>query len=284
MKIPEARLRCEETVAVVSASGASIRAVHCAGRPLLRSFPAGEHPPAATNIVLAPWPNRVAGAAFEFAGQAHSLAVTEPERGHALHGLSPGTTFDLSADSDTARLRAVLGPAPGWPWRIEVRVTYTVRRWGIRAEITARNLSAEPAPCALGAHPYLDPLGWPLDECVLHLGVGQRLPLDSAMIPVGAVEPWPHSRIPMRDRCFDDVLYFQDSPHEVRLVHPSGEGVLLRSAHRWTQLYTSPERWLAVEPMTAPPNALNSRVDLSILGPGESLSAEYSVAQIKEQS
>ncbi|WPF67117.1 MULTISPECIES: hypothetical protein [unclassified Corynebacterium] len=281
MSIPEARLRCGETVAVVSASGASIRSLRWAGRPLLREFPEGAHPPEATNITLAPWPNRVAGAAFEFAGRKHRLAVTEPERGHALHGFSPGTIFDLEAGTANAELRAVLGPREGWPWPIEVRVKYTAREWGIKAEIVARNLADRPAPCALGAHPYLDPLGWPLDECIMHLGAARRLPLNAAMIPDSALEPnWPQPSVPMRGRCFDDVFYQGNSPHEVRLVHPSGEGVCLRSSLPWTQIYTSPRRWLAVEPMTAPPNALNSRVDLRVLAPGESLSAHYSIARI----
>ncbi|KQB83935.1 hypothetical protein [Corynebacterium oculi] len=284
MRIPEVRLRCGETEAVISASGASIRSLHRAGRPLLRGFPAGEHPPEATNITLAPWPNRVAGAAFTFGGEVHRLEVTEPERGHALHGLSPGTLFDLVATEEVARLRAVLGPRAGWPWAIEVGVTYRVRPWGVQAEIGARNLSDRPAPCALGAHPYLDPQGWPLDECVLHLGETRRLPLDARMIPRGHLEPGPGRSVVMRGRHYDDLLYHRDTSPEVRLVHSSGEGVLLRTSQRWMQLYTSPQRWLAVEPMTAPPDALNSHVDLSVLGPGETLSADYAVADVKEDA
>ncbi|KQB86481.1 hypothetical protein [Corynebacterium lowii] len=163
----EVTLRCGGTRAVISASGASIRSLHCEGRPLLRSFPEGEHPPEATNTVLAPWPNRVAGATFSYGAIAYSLEVTEPERGHALHGFTQGRLFSLTATEQVAELSTRLGPEPGWPWPLELRVRYEAQPQGLRAVFGLRNLGTEPAPCALGAHPYLDPQGWPLDECTL---------------------------------------------------------------------------------------------------------------------
>lgn len=282
MTIPEARLRCGDTEAVICASGASIRSLRRAGRPLLREF-SGEHPPEAANAVLAPWPNRVGGAAFEFRGRTHRLRVTEPERGHALHGFTLGTVFTLLADRERARLRAVLGPEEGWPWRIELTVVYEALPEGLRARLSARNLSEVAAPCALGAHPYLDPQGRPLDECTLLFDAAHRLPLGPSLIPLGEREPWSEPAIAMRGRGFDDAFVHAPGAHEVRLMHPDGRGVALRSAMPWTQLYTSPQRWLAVEPMTAPPNALNTGCDLGVLGPGEILTAEYSVLEIRNE-
>ncbi|KQB86482.1 hypothetical protein [Corynebacterium lowii] len=106
----------------------------------------------------------------------------------------------------------------------------------------------------------------------------ERRPLSEQMIPSGNLEPWNEHCIAMRGRNFDDAFYHP--AHRARLLHESGAGVELRSSMDWTQLYTSPQRWLAVEPMTAPPDALNSGVDLTILKPGEVLLAEYSVLKI----
>ena len=45
--------------------------------------------------VLARWPNRVVNGRYQFAGAAHQLALTEPERGHALHGLAGWQDFEV---------------------------------------------------------------------------------------------------------------------------------------------------------------------------------------------
>ena len=37
--------------------------------------------------LLAPWPNRVQDGSYEFAGESYQLALDEPERRNAIHGL-----------------------------------------------------------------------------------------------------------------------------------------------------------------------------------------------------
>ena len=48
----------------------------------------------------------------------------------------------------------------------------------------------------------------------------------------------------------------------------------------WTQLFTSPQRHLAVEPMTAPPNALATGEGLTVLDPGDRMSVSWAVRAI----
>ena len=43
--------------------------------------------PAYRGALLAPWPNRVVDGRYTFDGEEQQLPLTEPERGHALHGL-----------------------------------------------------------------------------------------------------------------------------------------------------------------------------------------------------
>lgn len=282
--VPDVALARGGVCAVISTSSAAVRELTVDGHPLLRSFAQGTHPPQAANIILAPWPNRVADAAFTFRGRRHELAATEPARGHAIHGFTVRRIFDIVEHSpDAAVLRTVLGPEPGWPWPIELTVRYALTDSGLEAAMTAVNLADEPAPCALGVHAYLDAQGAPLDECTLHHTIAERQPVNERLIPAGAREPWPHGPIPMQSTVLDDAGYDPlHRPHLARLVDASGTGVELEatSSLPWTQLFTSPQRHLAVEPMTAPPNALNTGEDLTVLAPGGALEVGWSVRAI----
>lgn len=46
--------------------------------------------------ILFPYPNRVAGGAFTFAGRRSRLLVNEPERGNAIHGLVMGKPWRVA--------------------------------------------------------------------------------------------------------------------------------------------------------------------------------------------
>lgn len=154
--------------------------------------------------------------------------------------------------------------------------------------MTAVNLADEPAPCALGVHTYLDAQGAPLDECTLHHTIAERQPLNEYNIPAGAREPWPRSPIRMRDMWLDDAGFdpVADQPRIARLVNASGAGVELAATANlpWTQIFTSPERHVAVEPMTAPPNALATGEGLTVLDPGARLTVGWSVRAITSEN
>lgn len=289
--VPEVTLKRGAVEASVSASGAAIRSLTVDSRPLLRSFEKGTHPPQAANIVLAPWPNRVADATFTFRGTTYSLEVTEPNLGHALHGFTVHRIFEIDRSAtgdDHATLRTVLGPEPGWPWPIELTVHYQLTDDGLDASMTAVNLADEPAPCALGVHTYLEAQGAHSDECTLHHTIAQRQPLDARNIPTGEREPWPNSPIQMCDTWLDDAGYdpVPDRPRVARLVDASGTGVELAATANlpWTQIFTSPQRHVAVEPMTAPPNALATGEDLTVLDPGGHLTVGWSVRAITHEN
>lgn len=297
LSVPEITLCRGAVRATVSASGAAVRELTVDSRPLLRTFAQGTHPPQAANVVLAPWPNRVADATYVFGGTRRELAVTEPSLGHALHGFTLKRLFEIHAPQtenapetapDEVTLRTVLGPEPGWPWPIELSVHYALTDSGLEASMTAVNLADEPAPCALGVHTYLDAQGAPLDECTLHHTIAERQPLNEYNIPAGAREPWPHSPIQMRDMWLDDAGFdpAADRPRIARLVNASGTGVELAATANlpWTQIFTSPERHVAVEPMTAPPNALATGEGLTVLEPGARLTVGWSVRAITSEN
>ena len=76
---------------------------------------------------LIPWPNRIRDGKYTFAGQTQQLALSEPARHNASHGLVryvPWVLTDHQPDSVTNRVR--IFPQPGWPGWLEATITYTV--------------------------------------------------------------------------------------------------------------------------------------------------------------
>ncbi|UOQ58948.1 aldose 1-epimerase family protein [Leucobacter allii] len=79
--------------AVVASIGASLRSYRIGERDLIVPFAAEEPAPVFRGLTVAPWPNRVVDGRYRFRGAAYRLPVTEPARGHALHGFTRGLDF-----------------------------------------------------------------------------------------------------------------------------------------------------------------------------------------------
>ena len=105
-------LRFGGYTADVASIGASLRTLRHEGRDLVVPFDADEVRPGFRGAILAPWPNRVVDGRYTFDGREFELALTEPQRGHALHGPAIRTGDDLgdfgSIQRRTASLRVDL--------------------------------------------------------------------------------------------------------------------------------------------------------------------------------
>ncbi|WP_119698684.1 aldose 1-epimerase family protein [Microbacterium halotolerans] len=287
--------------AVIASIGASLRQLRYEGRDLVVPFEADEVRPGYRGTTLAPWPNRVVEGAYEFGGQRHQLALTEPERGQALHGLLCWADFsERFADSDRVELAAIIEPQAGYPFRIEVTVEYRVGPDGLRQTVTARNVGADTAPWGTGPHPYLVAGDGRVDDWTLTLPASQVLTVTPDRLSPVAVEPISaHSEWDFRTpRAIDAVfidhaftgLERMDRIAEVRLEAPGGTGVAMAWDERcpWVQVHTAdtPDAaathriGLAVEPMTCPPDAFNSGTDLVVLEPGDAHAASWRISAI----
>lgn len=295
-------LRAHGYRAVVAGVGASLRSLRHDGRDLVVPFDADELRPAMRGAVLAPWPNRTGGGRYVFEGVEHQLPLTEPELGHAAHGLVAWTEFAV-VDTGPAhvRLTATVEPQPGYPWRLRLEVRHAVGAGGLTHEVTATNESATPAPVGLGCHPYLvagPPRPGAVDDWALALPAATVLTTDARLLPVREVAVGAHDggvldfRVPraiggtVLNHAFTGLRRDPDGLARVRVLDRDGHGAELAvdTAYRWVQVYTadaSPgDGWrngVAVEPMTCPPDALRSGRDLVVLGPGESTAARWTL-------
>ncbi|WP_426187962.1 aldose 1-epimerase family protein [Microbacterium sp. TWP3-1-2b2] len=282
--------------AVIASVGATLRALTYDGRDLIVPFDADEVRPAYRGATLAPWPNRVVDGTYSFGGDVHQLALTEPARGHALHGLLAWAEFaDRVVEDELVVLVAVIEPQLGYPFRVEVAVEFRLAPDGLSQTVTARNLGGDAAPWGTGPHPYLVGGDGRVDEWTLTLPASEVLTVTPDRLSPVAVEPvdqhpeWDF-RSPRRigdvfiDHAFTE-LSRADGIAEVRVVARDGHGVALTwdESCPWVQVHTAdlPDDahnhriGLAVEPMTCPPDAFNSTVDLIVLDPGAVAAASW---------
>ena len=280
--------------ATIASVGATLRELTFDGRNLVVPFDANEVRPKFRGATLAPWPNRIVGGTYVFAGEEHKVALTEPERGHALHGLAAWLDFALVSQSDAeVVLEGVIQAQAGYPWRVVVTVTNTLTDAGLATTVTATNTAASPAPWGTGPHPYLVAGPGHVDEWTLDLPAAQVLLTTELLAPTDVV-PVGDAGLDWREPhtvgdVFIDHAFTGFSVARVRLTDSTGSGVEMTwgpDCH-WVQLHTADlpdaalsRRGLAVEPMTCPPDSFNSGTDLVTLQPGESSSASWAIAAL----
>ncbi|MGJ9372450.1 hypothetical protein [Nesterenkonia sp. CF4.4] len=146
------------------------------------------------------------------------------------------------------------------------------------------------APFGAGFHPYLTVGGASLTECRLRLPARTVLHTEADGAVTGretVSQDFDLTKGPLlAGRSFDHA--FTDLPEEgwtAELIHgPSGFVVRMIADSPWVQIYTG-ERidraGIAVEPMTCPPDALNSGEDLIHLVPGAWFRTGFSIEAIR---
>ncbi len=293
-------LRRGDDEAVAVEIGGGLRSYTAGGRPVLDGYGRDEACTGGRGQLLAPWPNRLADGRYRFAGAEHQLALTEPERHNAIHGLVRFSSWTLEADEEgLARFSYRLGPQPGWPFALDLVNEYRLGERGLRIETTATNVGEGPSPYGCGAHPYLRTSSPTIDGLVLRAPAAVRLRTDDRGIPTGeeeATEGTDYDFTSPRliggavlDTCYRDLAREADGRAVVSLEDPAtGEGVELwmDRAYGFLMLFTGDalpdeaarRRGLAVEPMTCPPNALQSGEGLVVIEPGETFTSAWGIS------
>jgi len=79
--------------ATVTELGAGLRELLFRDEPVIAGHEADELPPHGAGQLLAPWPNRIDRGRYAFGGAEYQLALTEPDHGNAIHGLTRWTAW-----------------------------------------------------------------------------------------------------------------------------------------------------------------------------------------------
>ena len=277
--------------AVVTELGAGLRSLRHEGRPLVMEFPETSGPVGAAGQLLIPWPNRVRDGRYAFDGHEEQLAITEPAKDNAIHGLTRGLPWTVDAKTDfSVRMTLRLEPQKGYPHTLDLAAEYVLSpESGLSVVVTATNAGTSPAPYGIGSHAYLKVDGG-LDGDLAELTVpaGLWLSVDERMIPLCDV-PVAGTPYDFRegrslrgvtlDTAYTQLVRDEDGYARVTLGR-GADGVTMwfGSGLEWVQLFTGdplvePYRRsaLAVEPMSCPANAFVSGDGLIRLAAGESV-------------
>ncbi len=244
---------------------------------------------------LHPWANRLGADRFEVAGQEIDLSLEDlplkrDGNGLAMHGLlsaTPGWRLErhaerdgggvLVADFDFAAYPHLLDAFP-FPHRVRIEATLDGATLTIATTVEATGEVA--VPISFGYHPYLCLPGVPRAEWVLAAPVHERLLLDGRGLPTGEREAAEIATAPLGARTYDDAFTapLGGQPFTLegggrRLELQLGEG------YPFTQIYAPDDtEAVAIEPMTAPTNALVAGgPDLPMIGPGQTFAARFSI-------
>ena len=281
--------------AVVVEVGGALRELTRDGQAVLDGYPEGEMASGGRGQPLMPWPNRLAGGAYEFGGRRMQAPLSEPAAGNAIHGLvrwSNWTTTARSIGRCTTELR--LNPQPAYPFTLDLRLEYDLGDDGLTVTMTAENAGSGDLPFGAGFHPYLTAGTALVDEAILTVPATAWLPSDERGIPTGEVRTV-EGELDLRagrpigasvlDHCFTGLERDGDGRAAVTLEGPSGRvGLWMDETFGYAMVFTGDtlsadrrRRGVAVEPMTCAANAFTSGEGLVVLAPGERLVGRWGI-------
>ncbi len=289
-------IRRGEAVVRVGQVAALLREFSVGGVHFTETWPDDLVAPMGCGLVLAPWPNRVAGGSWTYRGKTQQLDVTEPSRGNAIHGLLRNTAYSLVEQTgDSVTLAASIYPQHGYPFLLDLAVTYALTEDGLRVSYRLTNAGDASAPFGIGAHPYLRVGAVPAADLTITVAAASHALVDEQMIPISR-DPVEGTHVDLRsglrvgdlraDAALTDIEVV-DGQVAHRLSAPDGTALVLWAdeAFGWVQVY-SPENFpgpglpdqrvaIAVEPMTCAVDAFNSGDGLLWLEPGATWSASW---------
>jgi aldose 1-epimerase len=238
--------------------------------------------------LMFPWANRLSRLGYDgpagpvsLAGQERLLQFHGPL---PIHGCRPSLlAFDVverGPDQLVARFdspwKSVLHAVFPYPCRVTVAASVGDGKLSVDTVLEATG--DVPVPISFGYHPYLR-LPAARRDCSLWLTAASRLELDDAMIPTGRREAVAPAPVPLDGTSFDDG--FADLGDRPQLAVVAGERrvtVELEQGYRYAQVYSpAGSDFVALEPMTAPTDALNSGTGLRLADPGESFTARFTI-------
>jgi len=280
--------------------GGGLRALRRGDWQLLDGYPVDRMCNGGRGQPLMPWPNRIDGGRYTFDGKPYQLALTEPLRGNAIHGLTRWAHW-RPVERGAARivLEHALDPQPGYPFSLALRLQYELTPQGLTVRTCATNTGVSRCPFGVGFHPYFscEPAGTRVDASLLKLAASDYILTDARGIPTGRA-PVEGTSFDFRrarpigdlvlDTAFASLARDPDGRARVELASSDQRRrvtLWLDESYRYLQVFTGdtlpqPERRLgvAIEPMTCPANAFATGEALRVLEPGETWHCEWGIA------
>jgi aldose 1-epimerase len=230
--------------------------------------------------LLYPWANRLAGLQYHAVGrevflEAGSAGLHFDDKGLPMHGVPWGQlswkvveakqdSFVAQLDWDRMELLAV------FPFPHHVQIAGQIASDSLTLKTTVFADAGSPVPISFGFHPYFGIPHVPREEWRLQLPAMKKLSLDARGIPMGGAQDASAYDSRLGDQSFDDGFALLGDSARFSL---SGTNynitVEFLEGFAYAQVFAPKgKEFIALEPMTAPANALISREGLRILEAG----------------
>jgi aldose 1-epimerase len=288
-------IRHGDQQATVVEVGGGVRSYRVGDRDVLHPYAVDAMCDGAHGAPLVPWPNRLRDGCYTFDGVEHQAALTEPDKSNAIHGFLLWRSWQaVEHTADHVVMATRLHPMTGYPFTLDVRVRYALGDEGLTVATTATNVGDVACPYAHGQHPYLSPGSGAIDAATLRFRAGLRVDTDDErQLPTRDVEvagtPYDFSEPRTLgdlaiDYAFGDLPRDGDGRAWLELTGVDGRTarVWVDRTYPYLEIFTAdtlaPQRRraaLGVEPMTAPPNAFATSLDVLRLEPGDSATTTW---------
>jgi aldose 1-epimerase len=251
--------------------------------------------------ILAPWPNRISDGKYSYKGKVFQLKINEKSRNNALHGLVFDKPWKVLADEENkVSLQITIDDRESYPGPLDLQITYALDGQGLSSTLVAKNTGSVELPYGASSHPYITVTGInSVNEFWLQLGASKVfLTDDERLLPSQLVDVIEASldfrKLAKIGTRFIDHAFMldKDFPSSVLIASESGEGVLISfdDETNWMQIHTADRngaidgrKSLAVEPMTCPPDAFNSGLNLITLAPGEEHQLCWRISSVNQK-
>ena len=291
----------ENQTAVITEVGATLRHYASGGVDVVDGFGAEEMPEACRNQICYPWVNRVGSGEWYFSQRRAKAGADNVVKATLNHGLARWRPFTIDeVGPHHCTLSLVLNPQPDYPFLTKFAVTYSLGELGLSVSSRVENLDDVDIPFPLGFHPYFAVTTPSIEGTWLTIPAKSYLAIDDRMLPTGEILEVEGSELDFRtarsvDGVVLDVTYCdleRDDDGMFTATMRDGHGIEIHvsqdEAYPYFQAFSAdtlaPERRrrsLALEPMTAPANALRSHTGLISLSPGETWTSRWRVRRTR---
>ena len=237
--------------------------------------------------ILAPWPNRIRDGKYSFNKNDYQLPINEVSKNNSLHGLVANSLWEITFQNQSKVILEYLLDQPAiYPGKLQLQVTYEIIESGIEIAVLSENMGDISAPYGVSIHTYLV-AGESVknNELFLQIPADQFLEVDSERLLPIKLQPVTGSNFDfinskkISDLFIDHAFkYSSNYPRSISLLNAEGQGaeMIFDEQSKWIQIHTADRDLqadsrmaVAIEPMTCPPDAFNSGVDLIVLEPGK---------------
>ena len=252
--------------------------------------------------VLIPFPGRIGNGRYSFEDQDFQLECNDKEGPNAIHGFVRSLPWLVEASQAnrvtfTVHLDANTYAERGYPFSLQVSVTYELDSQGLSCAFSVNNVGDCAAPVGVGFHPYFTIGTALIDEAEVQIPGDGYVEFNERLVPTGSIlgvadTPWDYRRFRAigRQRFNHCYVRLERDVHGIataslrHLTQGRTIDISMDSTFSAVVVYTgdaiadAPRAAIAIEPMTCASDAFNHpEWGLKKLEPGQVFSGRYRI-------